>query len=308
MRRRRLSRVLVLVISGGLAVVLAACSSVSAPQRHASPGRRVIETAYRKIIDARTAHLSASETVFTERNARAKTLTTVVRGDADFADRDFAVTTVSGGFFTIITKSGSNGNGDLGQNPNNGSYTRSAHLKTIEVSEHVYSQLPSAVRRVFPGHKEWAVVDLATRSNSSVATYSFGVGGSGPINPTGELFELTAVSSRVRRVGVADIGGTRTIQYAAYLDGHELAHRLRSAYGRVLGKLLSNTMRLTRVTHFPVEVWIDKSGRLRRLLQRSLPQRDTGLVGVINNTLTLSDYGAPVHITAPPESEVYKAR
>lgn len=125
-------------------------------------------------------------------------------------------------------------------------------------------------------------------------------GGTGNLSdPTGSLAVLKAGLGPVRELGTAQVAGVPTTRYATSLD-------VTKAAGTVPALKQLQGLGVTRV---PVQVWIDKQGRLRQLSESidapKFPVSQTATApATIAVTITYSDFGVPVHITAPPASQV----
>lgn len=69
---------------------------------------------------------------------------------------------------------------------------------------------------------------------------------------------------------------------------------------------LQRAIALTGITGYPVEVWIDDDGYLRRM-RTTIPQRIPGApaeVATVTATEELSNFGTDVRIAVPPDSSV----
>ncbi len=126
-------------------------------------------------------------------------------------------------------------------------------------------------------------------------------------DPTTALNALRGVSNDVKAVGTEEIRGTETTHYTATVDLNKAAQQsppeARSAVEQ-LGRQLGTTT-------FPVEVWIDGDGRLRRqrfsmdLSKVMAPgARPGGLTGVMTTTVELFDFGTEVDVKEPPADQV----
>jgi hypothetical protein len=182
-------------------------------------------------------------------------------------------------------------------------------FETRTVDGVVYVRWPSGL----PGNpssngKPWFAMDT---SKSGGAGGSSPLDLSGQVDPTKALAYLETVSSDVREVGSETIRGADTTHYHATLDlaksvdlnGKNVPPGLRDAMKQFAG--LFGTI--------PADVWIDGDGRMRRErleIDFGKVLRGIGAPGsqnddsVITETLDFYDFGAPVHVEAPPADQV----
>jgi hypothetical protein len=113
-------------------------------------------------------------------------------------------------------------------------------------------------------------------------------------NPEAFLQALTERGISVKEVGHSSIDGVNVTGYDVNFSG------LISKSGQAAGAS-SSTRSLLRDAK--MEVWIDATGLLRRL---DLTGQPTSALGspLVKLSMTLSDYGAPVQVSVPPQSEV----
>jgi hypothetical protein len=169
------------------------------------------------------------------------------------------------------------------------------------------------------GGKQWLAVDLnqiATNQGNS------GLGqllASAPSDPSELLVYLTAVEGQVKTVGPDTVDGVPTTHYDATIDLDKVAALDPGA--------ASTTKQLEQqlgTNSLPIQLWVDQQNRVRRIsvdenIAHPVPgstisggtsttgTNDTNLnIGSVHVTftVTLSDYGTPVHIVAPPADEI----
>jgi hypothetical protein len=182
-------------------------------------------------------------------------------------------------------------------------------FETRTVDGVVYMRMPSGLAGIpMTEGKPWFAIDSSKfggPGDSSPLDLS------GQADPTKALAYLEKVSSDVREVGSDSIRGTDTTHYRATLDlaksvdvnGKNVPPGLRDSVKQFAG--LFGTI--------PADVWIDGDGRLRRLrieIDFGKILRGLGAPGsqtdnaVMTETLDFYDFGAPVHIEAPPADQV----
>ena len=158
-------------------------------------------------------------------------------------------------------------------------------VETRTLGGTTYTKLPPGAG---PKGKPWVKVDTSTASGTGDLS-----------NPNQSLAALKAGLGPVKRLGTAQIAGVPTTRYATSID--------------VAGAARSNPaftqLAQLGVTTVPLEVSIDKQGRLRGLTERfratkfPLSERQTG-PAAITVSITYTDFGIPVTVTAPPASQV----
>jgi hypothetical protein len=116
-----------------------------------------------------------------------------------------------------------------------------------------------------------------------------------------KMFSFLRRSAEPTPVGHEQVGGVETTHYSATVDLRRLEALETDAATR---ETLQRAIDLSGVSSYPVEAWIDDAGRLRRM-RVTVPQL---VPGRTDSTLTLteelSDFGAPVHVSVPPQSDV----
>jgi hypothetical protein len=181
----------------------------------------------------------------------------------------------------------------------------------------LYQRIPSEATGL-SGGKQWIAMDVnqvAARQNRS------GLGSllaSAPSDPSQLLTYLTAVEGQVTTVGPDTVDGVPTTHYDATIDLDKVA--------TVDPGAASMTKQLEQEigsTSLPVQLWVDQQNRLRRIsvdenITHPVPGATTSggtattgqnggetTIGSVHVTftVTLSDYGTPVRIVAPPANE-----
>jgi hypothetical protein len=158
------------------------------------------------------------------------------------------------------------------------------------VDHRIYLQLPPAARSQF-GDKPWAEVDvnqLPQSARSSLGNANAGDSGAKLLQA------LRSVSGSVTRKGTAEVGGVSTTSYALNLQ----LKKVLAGISGVSGAALAQAHKAGLADTVPVVVDIDQQGRTREL-QLTISIGNASIV----ETLTLDDFGVPVHVTPPPASQ-----
>ncbi|BCJ30873.1 hypothetical protein AB0I55_15850 [Actinocatenispora sera] len=115
-----------------------------------------------------------------------------------------------------------------------------------------------------------------------------------PMDPTQALTYLQGASSSVTKLGTRTIRGTKVTGYKATVDLKKAAAKQGAKAQEALTKLSEHG-----VDSIPVEVWLDPAGRVVRE-HSTLTMTGVGDGSMtVDSTTDLSDYGTPVHISAP---------
>jgi hypothetical protein len=129
-------------------------------------------------------------------------------------------------------------------------------------------------------------VDLQTLMNSTQA------------DPTQTLAMLSA-STDAHPIGYDRVRGVFTTHYTLKVDLARLARQHKE-----LSKTFDNLRKLTGVSSYPAEAWIDKSGRVRRLKIDMSYNTPTGGAFSMSMTEELYAFGLKVDVRPPDASQV----
>lgn len=123
-------------------------------------------------------------------------------------------------------------------------------------------------------------------------------------NPAQSLAYLQAASGGVQDLGTDTVDGVSTTHYHATVDPRKaMTNVIRMAPASQRASLRStyrHLFALTGALSYPVDAWVDAAGRVRRVrVTMSLPSNSEP----VTMTTGFSDFGAPVHVLAPPASQ-----
>jgi hypothetical protein len=177
----------------------------------------------------------------------------------------------------------------------------------------LYERLPGDLISRLSGGKPWISLDVTKLSQQGGGSLQQLMTDS-PSDPTQMLGFLQGVGS-ASKVGPDTVDGVPTTHYNVTIDLDKASARQSGA-----GKQAIQTLEDEIGSHsLPAQVWIDNQGRLRKITmqetlsgmpattdahgtdQSSAPS--TGHVS-FSFTATLSDFGVPVTVTAPPADQV----
>ncbi len=140
-------------------------------------------------------------------------------------------------------------------------------------------------------HK-WVKLDLSKVLGSNFP----GLGG-GAMSPQQATAYLQGITGTVKTVGPDTIDGTPTTHYRASIDYQRMIRHLSPK----LRALMKSAAKLFPSRPIPVDLWLDHSGQLRaEHLVLKTPATSMDL------RIRFSEFGVPVHVSAPPASQVFE--
>jgi hypothetical protein len=121
-------------------------------------------------------------------------------------------------------------------------------------------------------------------------------------DPTQTLTYLQATSSSIENLGSEQVGGVSTTHYHAVVEWDKaeqlMVARAPAAEKAAVRSTYEALKAQTGITSYPVDAWVDGNGLVRQM-HMSIPVPTTGSES-IDMTIRMSDFGAPVHVSAPP--------
>ena len=253
--------------------LLAACGS-------AKSSAEVVAAAPGKTVAERTAKISQRLRITPSPDAGGEASPVVLtgKGAVDFANRRGRVVTNAGG----------------------------QTIEAVFAGTTVYQHIPAMAAA--GGGRDWFKVDFDTLGEA------VGVEGLGNLlqsqssDPAASLQYLRGASGEVTKVGKEPIRGVDTTWYSTTVD---LSRAAAEAPPEV-GKTIRQITEAFGIERIPVEVWIDSSGRARRVRQE-VDYSSSGAAGrfpagtlpeSVEITLEFYDFGTSVSVELPPADEV----
>ncbi len=250
----------------GATLVACGHGGSAAPTNSATP-TKVLTAAYTTTTGSGTAKIDLTGEIDTTVNGKPATVPITAHGVMDFANKA-----------TDLDESISGAANDI---------TETRYLNGM-----LYQRIPTQVS-AFADGKHWIAVDVnqmaTNQSDSGLGQLLAGA----PSDPSDLMIYLTAVQGRVTTVGPDTVDGVRTTHYAATIDLDKVAALDPAA--------ASTTKQLEQAigsNSLPVQLWVDQQNRLRRI---SVDEQGGALHATF--AVTLSDYGTPVHVIAPPSND-----
>ena len=147
-----------------------------------------------------------------------------------------------------------------------------------------------------PDGKEWVRLDLRKLG----AMQGIDLSQLSQVNqdPSQLLDYLRATSSEISEVGEEDVRGDPTTHYRARIDLDKVPSQVPEEVRPAVRASVAVLKRELGSSSLPVDVWIDREGRVRRL-REAVPARGND----VELTIELYDFGAEVDVELPPEDE-----
>ena len=170
-------------------------------------------------------------------------------------------------------------------------------ISEVLVGDVIYMDYPELAPEL--DGKQWAEIDLSG-IHGSLGSLSSLLDSARSENPTTQIAALVA-SGTVTKVGTETVDGQSTTHYSGTLDASQLL-KASSAESKLSASQLSSLQSMLQtagVTTAKIDTWIAADG---------LPVQETyseqTSQGTVSGNLSMSDWGAPVSVGAPPASEV----
>lgn len=186
-----------------------------------------------------------------------------------------------------------------------------AMAETRFVGDVLYARLPQGMAAQLAKGKPWISIQLGGANQGSGPLQQ--LFNDSPTDPSTVLGFLRGAGADVSNMGPATIDGSPTTHYQLTLD-LDVASAGADPAGRQGIAVLEHELGTNKL---PAQVWIDQTGRLRRIsIQEALvgssgsasasPTPTSQQSGVVSFTFvaTFSDFGVPANITAPPPDQV----
>jgi hypothetical protein len=125
-------------------------------------------------------------------------------------------------------------------------------------------------------------------------------------DPKQALAYLEGVSEDVKKEGTESVRGVETTKYSGTLDMSKAASAQKEKRVR---DAIESVVKQMGTSKIPMTVWIDKDGRLRKMVQtvdlsKASGEGMEGLSGTLTTTFEMYDFGVKLDVKAPPENEV----
>jgi hypothetical protein len=160
----------------------------------------------------------------------------------------------------------------------------------------MYMNLPFLAGQL-PDGKSWIRIDLQKAGKALGLDFNQ-LTGAASQSPT-QSFELLKAQGAFSEIGTETVGGIETKHYRGTVD---LNDSLKA--GGATAEVVQRLIDAGAPASIPFDVWIDDAGLVRQVKER-FDQTLNGTVSSIAMTMTMSDYGSDVNVSAPPADEVF---
>jgi hypothetical protein len=150
-----------------------------------------------------------------------------------------------------------------------------------------------------PNGKTWMRIDMEKAGKAMGVDFSQLMGGANQ-NPTQSL-EMLKSSGEFTVVGTETVQGVETTHYHGTVDLQKAA-QASGADSAAVQHLLD----LGAPSQYPIDVWVDDAGLVRQY-QTRLDEKVNGAATSVAMTVSMSDYGTTVDVSAPPAEQVFDA-
>ena len=174
---------------------------------------------------------------------------------------------------------------------------RSIHMDAVTEGFVLYMRSPFFQSQPgFPKGKEWLEIDLQKAAKSM----GIDLGSFQSMSPKSSLSFLRGSNGKPKKVGKETVRGIVTTHYSATVDLQAAADKAGGDTAKSLRKLIE----LTGTKTFPVDVWIDGRGLVRK---ESYRQRFLAGQPAVRLTEVMYGFGPSVDVPAPPSDKVFDA-
>lgn len=168
-----------------------------------------------------------------------------------------------------------------------------------------YMKFPSALANDIPGARPWLEINLdqVGRAANMPGLGSL-IDSTSTLNDPGEYLDFlrAAAAGSVTDVGQQTIAGVQTTHYEASVDFSKLPDALPSADRQSVQQLVGALQQRASVPDIPVDVWIDGSDLVRRIMMNMNETVEGNSVDT-QMTENFSDYGAQPAPTIPSPAD-----
>jgi hypothetical protein len=165
----------------------------------------------------------------------------------------------------------------------------------------VYVEIPEDQRAAIPGGKRWLKIDVAAIAGASDAGLQ-NLAQTGNVDPTQGLVLLKGMTADIRRVGTESLRGATTTHYRGKVD----LDKLLAVSAAQVGSPVHQALQQVESSSFPTDVWVDGSGRLRKMrYEMTVRGKDGKGKAARQGTIEFFDFGTTARIHLPAEDQVF---
>ncbi len=176
-------------------------------------------------------------------------------------------------------------------------------MREITVWPVIYMRSP-LFAAVTHGKARWLKLDMAKVERANGVDLN-ALTSAGSSDPTQMLQTLESESDSIRNLGAATVRGVPTVHYHAVVDLDKAAANAPAALRAAVERSDARLVAMLGTHRMPMDVWIGRDNLVRRVAYRmSIPVAATGETIAMDVQLDMFDFGVPVHVAAPPASDV----
>lgn len=179
-------------------------------------------------------------------------------------------------------------------------------IEAVQDGAVTYVRFPAMAEQL-PAGKSWIRTDAHQASGSQGLDFAqFQQFASN--DPRKLLDLLQAVSGEIETVATEDVRGVSTTHYRATIDPRDYEKLVPLGKRAELESLVEQMVAQSGLGSFPVDMWVDESGLVRKLtMSFSATQPGTTESAEASVTFELYDFGTNVEIALPPAAHVVDA-
>ena len=166
-------------------------------------------------------------------------------------------------------------------------------IELLVVNNVVYIHFPALAKQLGAKGKEWVKIDLSTLPKSTT----------GGINPraVGSVTPQKAIAALQSALSVSKVGSD---QYGTHYHATVNLSAISTLVPKAQQASTRASLAKAGLKTIPIDVWIGKAGYLRRFVASlAVKAQKTTPAVKVSVTVNLHDYGAAVHVSAPPASK-----
>jgi hypothetical protein len=149
-----------------------------------------------------------------------------------------------------------------------------------------------------PKIKPWVKLDLTAMGKAAGLNLGALINSS-TNDPSSMMAYLRGASGTVQNLGRETVDGVSTTHYRATVQYAKMVAGMKNT-DPAAAQAIQQVMDKTGMRSEPVDVWIDGSGLMREeRLDVQIPNTSSSMTMIMD----LSDFGVPVHVSAPPASQ-----
>jgi hypothetical protein len=166
----------------------------------------------------------------------------------------------------------------------------------------MYMNFP-VISRELSGGKPWIKLNLAAVAQAHGINLSGITSSSQSFDPSQYLNYLRASGSNLQTVGRETIDGVPTTHYHTVIDLSKVANAVPAAQRAAMRASVASVVGKTKLTSFPIDVWVDDAHRVRRERFSITVSPKPGQSLQTDSTVDFTSFGPTPPLTPPPADQ-----